>query len=1193
MVGRISKGAPKTDYKIPHVPEDLISEILDCRCVLFVGAGLSVDAGFPLLNELISSMIEYCKNNNIDIKNIEKSINRMKENKEYDLIAEYLRELLGEHRFLNFMKKIFDIEIKKIPRTHKIIKKIPFSQILTTNYDKLLEKALPNAKLTTVLNIKDVNEMTRRNELYIFKIHGTIENIDTIVLGKSDYSELIYNKPIFIDTLNLLLRTKTFLFVGYSLKDPYLLTLLEKLKKTLKLGPVHYLLADENELFEIRAEFYKKHYNMITIPYNTVDNHVVLYYFFSRLLQKVKNKIKKTEMVPRKIEYERKEIKAPYKFLNHFEVEDIDIFFGRDFEINKFMQQIENSRLSLLFGKSGVGKTSFLLAGIFPKLYLNNYFPVSVRCTDDPIKAIKESIIFRIEKEFQNSIEKENYRDYLLKMKDYELGEMIIEINKLIRKTPIIVIDQFEEFFITLSPKTRKDFIDALRKIFYEFSIDIKVILSFREDFFVEFNEIGDKIPDIFNHRFRLKELSKENARDAIIKPLKMLGLSMQKDLLKIIIDHLSTNNVVEPPQLQIVCYMLYNRLNENQKMIKIDDYIDLGGVKGILTDYVDYALEPFSFKHREIAKEIIKSMISAKQTKVPLKKSEIESITYEGKPISDEELKYIIGELINRRLIIRKKEEMYETYELTHEYLINKIKEWIDVESYKIKEAQDLLRQEENNWKSHKGIMERYKFEFIGEFKEKLILDSFKKGLLLRTSIEYNFDTDYWAEKNIKNPNAITFIEHALDHKDPEVKRNACVVMLQFDIEEDVRNKIVDILKEIGNPNVISKIFEIHMKCNRIDREIIKKIKEAIEFRYTKNMVFVKEGNFIMGRDEKEIREIIRKGAHESWFIGEYPKKEIFVESFLIDKYLVTNEEYKEFNQDHTFPKGHEKRPATNISRYEAKKYAKWLDKDLPTEEEWEKAAKGTDGRLFPWGNDWDPTRCNTRLSGISAKTDVDRYPNGISPYGCYDMAGNVWEWTNTWKEKDKTIVVKGGSWSKFGILPWCSYRFDYEPNEGQQNVGFRCVRGIKNLKESTKVYSAGGLIFKYENGEIRVLLCGNNNPVEWRIPKGMLKENENVEECAIREVLEETGYMTKIIKFIDFTTWSYEYENKIWDETVFFFILELEDEKQWNHDTECEQIKWFTIEKAIEILFYDKEREIAKKALKPYISLYNKGKG
>ncbi len=162
----------------------------------------------------------------------------------------------------------------------------------------------------------------------------------------------------------------------------------------------------------------------------------------------------------------------------------------------------------------------------------------------------------------------------------------------------------------------------------------------------------------------------------------------------------------------------------------------------------------------------------------------------------------------------------------------------------------------------------------------------------------------------------------------------------------------------------------------------------------------------------------------------------------FLIDIYPVTNEQYRQFideggyhKQDLWSDEGRKWKeservgqprlwddpkwntpdhPVVGVCFYEAEAFAKWAGKRLPTEEEWEKAARGVEGRIYPWGNEFDKDNCNSDQSGIGGTTPVTKYVNGRSPYGCFDMAGNVWEWTGTLYEAGKDYrVIRGGSWN------------------------------------------------------------------------------------------------------------------------------------------------------------------------------------
>lgn len=150
--------------------------------------------------------------------------------------------------------------------------------------------------------------------------------------------------------------------------------------------------------------------------------------------------------------------------------------------------------------------------------------------------------------------------------------------------------------------------------------------------------------------------------------------------------------------------------------------------------------------------------------------------------------------------------------------------------------------------------------------------------------------------------------------------------------------------------------------------------------------------------------------------------------------------------------------RPVVGVNRHEAEAYARWLsavtggDYRLPSEMEWEKAARGTDGRAYPWEGRFDPGRCNTVESRILVTTPVGLYPDGVSPFGLYDAAGNVWEWTADWYRAypggppseeygERFAVVRGGAWNFPLRDARCAYRLRCAPVNFNNGVGFRLV--------------------------------------------------------------------------------------------------------------------------------------------------------
>jgi len=203
--------------------------------------------------------------------------------------------------------------------------------------------------------------------------------------------------------------------------------------------------------------------------------------------------------------------------------------------------------------------------------------------------------------------------------------------------------------------------------------------------------------------------------------------------------------------------------------------------------------------------------------------------------------------------------------------------------------------------------------------------------------------------------------------------------------------------------------------------------------------------------RNPRDGKEMVRVPAG-TFLYGE-DKKEVELSEFWIDKAPVTNAEYARFVAEtgHTPPEHWEgetppekiaDHPVIFVSWHDATAYANWAGGRLPTEQEWEKAARGTDGREYPWG-EWAEGRCNSEEARIGGTTPVGEYsPQGDSPYGCQDCAGNVCEWTASKYEPGSGYgVVRGGAWSGGQRLARCAFRGRLIPDGPNYDVGLRVV--------------------------------------------------------------------------------------------------------------------------------------------------------
>lgn len=251
----------------------------------------------------------------------------------------------------------------------------------------------------------------------------------------------------------------------------------------------------------------------------------------------------------------------------------------------------------------------------------------------------------------------------------------------------------------------------------------------------------------------------------------------------------------------------------------------------------------------------------------------------------------------------------------------------------------------------------------------------------------------------------------------------------------------------------------------------------QETESKVLTDMVLIPGGEFIMGTDSD--------GANND----QKPAHTVYLDAYYIDKHEVTNAQYEEFivnggykekefwtkegwdfiqkykvgsplkygrNPISTEPD----HPVIGVTWYEANAYAKWAGKRLPTEAEWEKAARGTDRRIYPWGNKMDFSKLNY-FPHTTKLFSVGSFPKGASPYGIMDMAGSVWEWTADWYDETyysqsqnknpkgpddgKYRVLRGGGWNSIRLQLQCPYRYYEKPDNTTYHIGFRCAHDAK----------------------------------------------------------------------------------------------------------------------------------------------------
>jgi serine/threonine protein kinase len=289
----------------------------------------------------------------------------------------------------------------------------------------------------------------------------------------------------------------------------------------------------------------------------------------------------------------------------------------------------------------------------------------------------------------------------------------------------------------------------------------------------------------------------------------------------------------------------------------------------------------------------------------------------------------------------------------------------------------------------------------------------------------------------------------------------------------DEITKEIADVILKMIKPKPQDRYNDFSQIIEDLDSYIIEKNTKDKSQEKTESKVILKTNHSDLPELDNMIKipmgNFLRGSSIESNNPTEKPRKNIFLNEFKISIFPVTNKEYKKFIDETKYKKPknfdllyleYPNHPVIFVSYNDALEYCKYYSLSLPTEAQWEKAAKGDKNNIYPWGNEFEKDKANIAFN-LNALVDVSEFKKGINPFGIYQLAGNIWEWCLDDFEEDfykkssiknpicqtnsSRKVVRGGSFDFIETAARTSFRFSADKDSFENNIGFRVVRNLK----------------------------------------------------------------------------------------------------------------------------------------------------
>ena len=451
----------------------------------------------------------------------------------------------------------------------------------------------------------------------------------------------------------------------------------------------------------------------------------------------------------------------PYKFLDYYTENDQGLFFGREEEIENICSRILSRRSFLLYGRSGVGKSSILRAGVIPRLQDQGHRTCIIRSFTDPLQNMQRMVRRLVTGNGAGGFDPDGV----------SLQELLHRNWPGPASRIVVMLDQFEEFFLLLDEHGRKAFVEELAVIMEDDALPLQFVFVMREDMLAEMSRLKPAVPEVFHHEYRLSRLTSEQAAQAITGPAWRVGCRFEDALVDRLLEDLSDQDAVDPPHLQIVCDTLYDQ-RDTKNLITESAYDQLGGASQILADYLARVLRRFSAADLSVVQQVLLALISAEERLIVVREADLATRIQAGDRYDAEALGKLLGELVDARIVRRRNQEGEGWLELAHECMIPEVSRWLTGSVYEAKQARSLLERSVENYRTYQLIMDHESLDLLAPYLEEIGVSGQEAYLLCISMLSRDRPVPPWLVEKV--PDAVNVILEAMYNDRREVRKRA-----------------------------------------------------------------------------------------------------------------------------------------------------------------------------------------------------------------------------------------------------------------------------------------------------------------------------------------------------------------------------------------------------------------------------------